>query len=48
MLGIFISAAHESGSKMAPNVLGPVLDEHEKIAVILADRSYGGELLYGS
>ena len=31
ILGIFISAANESDSKMAPNVLVPVLDEHQKI-----------------
>jgi putative transposase len=30
---------------MAPNVLVPVLDEHEKIEVILADHSYQGELI---
>jgi putative transposase len=39
-----MSAANESDSKMAPNVLVPVLDEHEKIEVILADQSYQGEL----
>jgi putative transposase len=44
ILGIFMSAANESDSKMAPNVLVPVLDEHEKIEVILADQSYQGEL----
>jgi putative transposase len=45
MLGIFISAANETDSKMAPNVLVPVLDEHQKIEVILADQSYQGELI---
>jgi putative transposase len=48
ILGIFISAANESDSQMAPGVLVPVLDEHETIEVILADQSYQGELLYGS
>jgi transposase len=45
VLGLFISAANESDSQMAPNVLVPVLDEHATIAVILADQSYRGELI---
>jgi hypothetical protein len=40
ILGIFINAANESDSPMAPGVLVPVLDEHEKIELILADQSY--------
>jgi hypothetical protein len=39
---------NETDSKMAPNVLVPVLEEHQKIHVILADRSDRGELLYRS
>jgi hypothetical protein len=45
ILGIFISAANESDSQMAPSVLVPVLDEPEKIECILADQSYQGELV---
>jgi hypothetical protein len=45
MFGIFISAANESDFKMDPHVLVPVLDEHEKIEVILANQSYRGELI---
>jgi transposase len=44
VLGIFISAANESDSEMAPGVLVPVLEENETIEVILADQSYRGEL----
>lgn len=44
VLGLFISAANEADSQMAPGVLVPVLEEYETIEVILADQSYQGAL----